>query len=232
MKRLAKRFIEGPATDWGFAAGHWLLQALGRTWNVRFTGRDGVDAARFGGLGVLYGVRHGVLLPTTFLLRDRGVQALVSESRDGEIITRISEKIGFGCVRGSTSRGGGRAALRLAALGRQGYDLIITPDGPRGPIGSVAPGIVQVAARAGTPIVPIGIASGRAWRARSWDRFLIPQPGSRVIMNFQPPIRVAREHDEDEVREQVRRALIRAEEQAQSDLSAWNDLVSYTRIPA
>jgi lysophospholipid acyltransferase (LPLAT)-like uncharacterized protein len=175
-----RAFLAGPLTRAAIRAGHLVVLALGGTWRVRHVGGEHVDAARGERGAVLYVFSHGVLLPLSFTHRRRDIQVLISESRDGEIIARITGKLGFGSVRGSTSRGGGRAIVRMAALGRQGRDLGITPDGPRGPRGSVGPGTVLVAARAGTPIVPVGVASRPAWRAKSWDRFLVPPPLARV----------------------------------------------------
>jgi lysophospholipid acyltransferase (LPLAT)-like uncharacterized protein len=139
-----------------------------------------VAAARRDGGPVLYCFTHGVLLPLAFTHRRRGIQVLISESRDGEMIARVVERLGFGTVRGSSSRGGLRALAELIARGREGRDLAVTPDGPRGPRGSAEPGAVIVAAKAGVPLVPVGVAAGAAWRAKSWDRFLVPKPFARV----------------------------------------------------
>jgi hypothetical protein len=141
----------------------------------------------------MYAHTHGVLLPLSYSHRRCGIQVMVSESRDGEIIARIIERLGFGTVRGSTTRGGERALVKLAALGRGGFDLGITPDGPKGPRGSAQPGAVLIAARAEVPIVPLGVAASRAWRARSWDRFLVPKPFSEVWVVFGAPLRFTRE---------------------------------------
>jgi lysophospholipid acyltransferase (LPLAT)-like uncharacterized protein len=233
VSSLGKRLVAGPLTAAGIAAGHALLLALGGTWRLRFTGREHVDAARrLGGGAVLYALSHGVLLPLAYAYRERGVYLMISESRDGEIITRVTEALGYGVVRGSTTRGGGRAALRLAARGRSGYDLAITPDGPRGPRGVVGPGTVLVAARSGVPVVPLSVGADRAWRARSWDHFLVPKPGARVVVNYQPAIRVARGGDEAADAEAIRAALIRAEQTAQAQAGGTAPLGRAVRIPA
>lgn len=202
-----RRFVQGPLTRFGIANGHRLLLALGGTWRVRHAGAGHVDEARKDGGAVLYAFSHGVLLPLAYTHRHRDVRLLISESRDGEVITRVTNRLGFGAVRGSTTRGGARAVLELAALGREGYDLAITPDGPRGPRGSVAPGVGIVAARAGLPIVPVGVAANRGWNARSWDRFLIPKPGARVWVTYGSPLRVERRADEHETDSRVEAAM-------------------------
>jgi len=173
-------------------AGPALVRALGATWRVRHVGRERVDAARRRGGPVLYVFSHGVLLPLAFTHRHRGIQVLISESRDGELIARIVERLGFGTVRGSSSRGGARAVIGLAAKGRDGNDLAITPDGPRGPRGAAEPGTVVAAARAGVPVIPVGVAASAGWNARSWDRFLVPRPFARVWVVYGEPLRFGR----------------------------------------
>ena len=168
-------------SEWGMSHGHHLLRVLGSTWRIRFFDRALVDRSRFGRGPVMYAMTHGVLLPLAYAHRDRRIQVLVSESRDGEIIARIIGNMGFGLVRGSSTRGAERAALEMVRRGREGFDLGITPDGPKGPRGSVAPGALMVAARAQVPIIPIGVAANRAVRASSWDRFLVPHPFASAI---------------------------------------------------
>jgi len=229
---LGKRLVAGPLTRWGIASGNRLLLALGATWRVRHTGREHVDAARLGRGAVMYAFSHGVLLPLAYTHRRRAIQIMVSESRDGEIITRVTEAMGFGVVRGSTSRGGGRAALRLARRGSEGHDLGFTPDGPRGPRGHVGPGASLIAARSGLPVVPISVGADRAWRLRSWDRFLIPKPGARVVVNYQPPIHVGRDDDGEAAAEAIRRGMERAEETANEQARRRDPVPGARRIPA
>jgi hypothetical protein len=213
-----KRFLQGPVTTAAIAAGHRIVVALGRTWRVAHVGEDRVARARFGpGRGpVIYAFTHGVLLPLTFTHRDRGVRVLVSQSRDGEIIARVLERLGFETARGSSTRGGDRAVLRLAAAGRAGHDLAVTPDGPRGPRGSAAPGVAVVAARAMAPIVPMGVASRPAWNARSWDRFLVPPPFARVWVVYGTPVEVPAGGPSDPagVAAQLEKAMAAAESEA------------------
>lgn len=214
-----KRFLRGPATDAAIATGHRLVLALGSTWRIRHVGTHRVAPVRFGaGRGpVLYAFPHGLLLPLTYAFRDRATWVLVSQSRDGEIIARILERLGFRTARGSSTRGGERAVLQLAARGREGFDLAVTPDGPRGPRGSVAPGAVIVSARAGAPIVPLGVASRPAWNARSWDRFLVPPPFARVWVVYHDPIVVPADGtaEPEDLDRRLAAAMAAAEEEAQ-----------------
>ena len=102
---------------------------------------------------------------------------LISDHRDGELITQVIRRLGFSVVRGSTTRGGTRALREMTLRIDQGH-LCVTPDGPRGPRRSVHQGIAYLCSRTGLPIVGAGMAFQRPWRARSWDRFCVPRPFS------------------------------------------------------
>lgn len=136
---------------------------------------------------LVFALWHGELFPLLWVHRDEGVSVLISEHRDGEIIARVAERVGFATVRGSTSRGGGRALLGLTRVLKQGGDIAITPDGPRGPAHRYAPGALIAAQRAGAPIVPVAIHVDRAYRFDSWDRFAVPWPWARVTVAYGAP---------------------------------------------
>ncbi len=112
----------------------------------------------------------------------RPVYALVSASQDGAWLTAFFATAGLRTVRGSSSRMGREAANALVDVLRAGHDVGITPDGPRGPCYELKPGAVIVTRRTRTPILAIGGEFESAWRLRSWDRFYIPKPFSRVRM--------------------------------------------------
>jgi lysophospholipid acyltransferase (LPLAT)-like uncharacterized protein len=138
---------------------------------------------------VVFVVWHGHMLPALYHHRGQGVAVLISEHRDGELIASTAERFGFLTVRGSTSRGASRALVGLARALAAGHDVAVTPDGPRGPAYSFAPGAVIAAQRAGVPVIAVAASATRAWRLRSWDQFLIPKPFSRVIIAYSNPVR-------------------------------------------
>lgn len=113
----------------------------------------------------------------------RPAYALVSASQDGAWLTAFFSLAGVRTVRGSSSRLGREAANALVEMIRAGHDIGITPDGPRGPRYELKPGAVIVARRTRTPILLIGARFSSAWRLRSWDRFYVPKPFSRVRMH-------------------------------------------------
>ena len=107
---------------------------------------------------------------------------LISTHADGEIIARICEALGYRTIRGSTSRGGARALVEITRTLERGIEVAITPDGPRGPPHSIAPGTLYAAQRSNAPIVPIYVHASRAWHLATWDSFMIPKPFARLTI--------------------------------------------------
>jgi hypothetical protein len=169
------------------ALGGALLRLLALTWRKRLVNADAYLALVKGGQPVIFAFWHGDMLPLLFSHFGQRVSLLISEHRDGEIIARIGESLGYGSVRGSTTRGAGRALLGLIRELETGSSIAVTPDGPRGPARTFAPGALVAAQRAGAPIVPVGAWASSAWRLRSWDRFMVPKPFARVVVAYAEP---------------------------------------------
>lgn len=138
--------------------------------------------------------------------RTAGLAAMVSASKDGGFLAAILERFGVEPVRGSSSRRGRQALLELTSYAERGYDLAITPDGPRGPCYTVQDGVMSLAQVTGLPIVPVSYHLGWKITLRSWDRFQIPLPFGRCDMIFGDPVRVPRDAT-DEQRAELRRQL-------------------------
>ena len=166
------------------------MRALASTWRLRVINAEPHRAIRAKGQPVIYTFWHGTMLPLLWQHRKERVAILISEHGDGEIIARIAHSLGYRSVRGSTSRGGERAILGTVRELESGRDVAFTPDGPRGPRESFAPGALIVSQRTGAPLVLITVDAPRAWRLASWDRFLIPKPFARVTIAYEDPLRV------------------------------------------
>lgn len=169
---------------WIVRLGALLVRALAATWRVRVIGDEGLRAEREAGRAVIITLWHGQMLPLLYQHRGEGVAILISEHRDGEIIARIATALGHRTVRGSTTRGAGRALLSMVRQVESGQDIAVTPDGPRGPAKSFAPGALIVAQRTGAAIIPATVVARSAWRLGSWDRFMIPRPFTRVVISY------------------------------------------------
>jgi lysophospholipid acyltransferase (LPLAT)-like uncharacterized protein len=112
---------------------------------------------------------------------------LVSEHKDGELIARMLHAWGFRTIRGSSTRGGGRALLAMIRELGEGSAVVITPDGPRGPAKVFQRGAIVAANRAQMPIVAVGVHVDRAWRLKSWDSLIIPKPFARLRFAYGEP---------------------------------------------
>jgi lysophospholipid acyltransferase (LPLAT)-like uncharacterized protein len=167
-----------------------LLRLLAMSWRIHVLHPEHERGARAHGKPVIFAFWHGRLLPLLWWHRAQGIHVVISEHGDGEIIARIAEGLGYRTVRGSSSRSAERALLGASRAAAAGQSVAFTPDGPRGPAESVAPGALVVSQRSGVPILPLAASASQAWRLRSWDRFLIPKPFARVTIAYAEPLLV------------------------------------------
>jgi len=204
---------------WHQRAVAWLVFALIRTVSAtlryRWNDRSGFINVPAPGPGpAIYCVWHNRLalcMSAYFSYvrkhsRTPGMAAMVSASKDGGFLTSVLECFNVQPVRGSSSRRGPQALLELTTWAERGYDLAITPDGPRGPLYVVQDGVMSLAQLTGLPIVPVSYHVNWKIRLKSWDRFQIPLPFSRCEMIYEQPIFVPRDATEAG-REQLRRQL-------------------------
>ena len=108
------------------------------------------------------------------------VKLLISEHFDGNLIAKTLAFFGFGTIRGSSTRGGAKALISAIKELKNGYDLVITPDGPKGPRHEVQDGIVVMAQKAKVKITVVAIKPSSFWELSSWDKFVIPKPFGRI----------------------------------------------------
>ncbi len=167
-----------------------LIGLLGRTLRVRVEDRAGILEKR-PEHSLIWVFWHNRIFAMPMIYRrflgDRQGAVLTSPSRDGAVIAATMRCFGVASVRGSSSKRGAAALLEMEGWIREGYDLCVTPDGPRGPRYRLAPGLVKVAQRTGAPVFPIRIEYESAWIFRkAWDHFRLPKPFSRVRVIFEP----------------------------------------------
>ncbi|MEM1355462.1 MAG: lysophospholipid acyltransferase family protein [Planctomycetota bacterium] len=159
---------------------------------------------------------HGRLMMTAMLWRRPGqdMYALISEHRDGRLISDAVGYLGIKTVVGSTSKGGSKALREMVKLLKQGDSLTVTPDGPRGPSMQAAGGVVQLARLGGAPIVPISYSVTRGKHAGSWDRFLIPYPFTRGVVTYGQPITLGKRDDLEEATLRLETELVALTQEA------------------
>ncbi|MDR2077328.1 MAG: lysophospholipid acyltransferase family protein [Desulfovibrio sp.] len=158
------------------------------TLRIAEEGREASDALEAAGKPMVIVLWHDEFFPMMYIRRTLKVVAIVSRSRDGEYLARLLEALGIRTARGSSSRDGLKALLRTARLmADQRYNGCITVDGPRGPRHVVKEGAIFLAMRSAAHIVPLRIFPERAKVFRSWDRFQLPLPFSRVRVLWGTP---------------------------------------------
>jgi lysophospholipid acyltransferase (LPLAT)-like uncharacterized protein len=188
-----------------------ILKTLFLTLRLRIEDRSGLLEGRLAGPVILC-FWHNRILGITFAYNviypggRRGVTVLTSPSKDGEILARLVGAFRMGAVRGSSSRRGFQAQRELVRLVREGRDIAITPDGPRGPKYALGPGVVQLAQSTGAPVLPLHATFSRGVRMKTWDGFIIPLPFSAVSVTIGAPVHFP-ETPTDEAFEEARRHL-------------------------
>lgn len=164
--------------------------------------------------------RHTLQTPIAYLAqrpKGRRLWAIASASKDGALAALGLGWLGIDSVRGSTSKGGAKALLRMAKIIKAGEDLAFTPDGPRGPLYSVADGVLLAARISGAPIVGLSFAASHFKLLGSWDRMVVPLPFSRVCYGYGRPLYVPRDAEGealDALRDQLQAELKRLEQRA------------------
>lgn len=199
--------------------GYALARGLGRTVRLYVEGWAPIEQHLREGTGAVMVSWHGrTLIPANFM-RGRGVLAMISLSRDGDIQNEIFTRFGFRTLRGSTSRGGVRAALEAAREVRKGAVLAFTPDGPRGPSGKFQPGALLIAQKAGAPIYPAGVSAYPRVLLPTWDRYLIPLPFAKAAFLIGAPVWVPPDADKDDfahLAERLEQAINELESRAEA----------------
>ena len=195
----------GTAISFKVRVSAWLIRILSRilwrTCRVTVHGNiDHITRLLRSGQPCLPCVWHQMLLFCGHYLirlsksKDFKLSFLISPSADGEIAAQVVLHLGAGVVRGSSSSTGARA-LRdcYEAVARNGVSLLFPADGPRGPLHELKPGALMVARLTGAPILPVGYRASRAWRLRSWDRFIVPKPFARIEIYVGEPYYVPKD---------------------------------------
>ncbi len=193
MKRIFRRFLYRYCIPY---VGLLVVKLLSSTYRLKIVDPDNEKRILEKSGGLIYASWHQRFFPgITFFAKRRPIAIMISQSKDGEFMSRIVDILGWLPVRGSSSRGGSEGLKRLKDLGTKGYKVGHIVDGPKGPFGVVKPGLITIASYTGLPILPTITSSENKWVFRSWDKFMVPKPFSRVIIRFGDPIYVPSELD-------------------------------------
>lgn len=192
---------------------YWAVKAINATVRTEFDHIDRLDHSR---PAVLCGW-HGRTFQFTYYFRNRGCWVIISQSRDGDIQNSIFKKFGYQTIRGSTGRGGARAAVESIRALRKGGIMALSPDGPRGPSHVVQAGCVTMAQKSGALLYAVGVSAKARFIAKSWDSYLVPYPFTKGLMILGEPIEVpadATEEQLESIRLQLEQEITRYETEA------------------
>jgi lysophospholipid acyltransferase (LPLAT)-like uncharacterized protein len=202
----------------------WLVPRVVGTCKFHFRYADPManpEVARRTGQRFIYAFFHEVMLFPAYYWAWPEMQILVGEHRDGELSAQTMRRLGFGVVRGSTSRNGARALREMQRRVDRGH-LCVTPDGPKGPRRHVHQGLAYLSSRTGLPVVGAGMAFRNLRRLGSWDGFAIPLPFTAAACVATAPLLVPPDADRAgieaarlEVEQRMQAAMIEAEEWVQ-----------------
>ena len=178
--------------------GKLLIDLLFSTMKIEKEGFEKVKPIIASGK-VAFAVWHSRMLLFAYLCKGLNATAMVSKSKDGEIVARIIQRQGHEAVRGSTKKGGLHAlSILIKKIKEENKPCLIVPDGPQGPRCKVKPGIIILAKKTGYPIVPITYSARKIKIFASWDRFILPFPFTKCRAVYGTPIYVPQNADENE----------------------------------
>lgn len=193
----------------GTVAG-WIMRGWSKTLRFEIYDRCGVTTPHDPIRPVIYALWHNRIftMPPIWWRTGGNLRksvVLTSASKDGAILAKAMSVFGLGAVRGSSSRRAVAALIGMKRSLKEGYDVCITPDGPRGPRYSFHPGVIKLAQSTGAPIVPIHLKFTEAWHLKSWDRLVIPKLFSEVTVVFDELIFIPPKLDETQFLAEVER---------------------------
>jgi lysophospholipid acyltransferase (LPLAT)-like uncharacterized protein len=174
----------------GPSIAYWTIKVLG--WTMKFEEVHPEIPRSFWekgihGIGVFW---HGRLLMMPWIYRGKKLSFLVSPHRDGQIVGRALRRFGFHAILGSTNRKGFSAFKQMLRANREGSDIALVPDGPKGPRYQVQIGVIELAKLTGRPVVPLTFSASRRKTFNTWDQFLLPYPFSRGVFIWGEPVHV------------------------------------------
>ncbi len=179
-----------------------LIRCIGRSMVFETKGEENYLKFKREDKNVILATWHSRLFLTVYYYRykldGKNICVLVSSSRDGEFIARIVRKFGYSAVRGSSRHYRKNAHEEALKKLSEGFDMGITPDGPRGPAEKVQQGVIHIASESGCPIVPMTFNSSRNTRLNSWDRFVFPHPFTKAVVIFGSPVYIPSDASKEE----------------------------------
>lgn len=182
--------------DWAFFL---LIRIIGLTIRYETEGWENFEAIEGANKLPIYSFWHDRIFAGTYFFRNRGIVVMSSQSKDGEYIARFIKRLGYGTIRGSSTRGGTKALVEMIRAMKQGLPMAFSLDGPKGPRYVAKSGAVLLAKKTGNPMMPFVVECRHFFRLKSWDRMQIPRPFTRAKVIIDKPIYVSPDAGEDDL---------------------------------
>lgn len=177
-----------------------LIYSIAFSCRKKFSGEEKIALLKNTGKPIIYIFWHRHIFFNIFKFRGTNARPLISFSTDGEIVSRIAEEFGMNPIRGSSSHGGARAFINMInAIKRENSEIMITADGPKGPVREIKDGTVHIARKTGAAIVPVSWYASRVKIfEKSWDKFILPMPFGKINFSFGDPVYIPQEISKSE----------------------------------
>jgi lysophospholipid acyltransferase (LPLAT)-like uncharacterized protein len=176
-----------------------LVFIIGKTVKFEVENIENYDEIIQAGKIPIYTFWHNNIFIGTYYFRDRQIIVMSSHSFDGEYIARFIKRLGYGTVRGSSTRGGVGALIEMIRLMKRGFPCGFAIDGPKGPKYIAKSGACMLAKKTGNPIMPFAVVLNDFWTIKSWDDLQIPKPFSRCLVKIAKPIYVEPDSDDEDI---------------------------------
>ncbi|MBN1300936.1 MAG: lysophospholipid acyltransferase family protein [Melioribacteraceae bacterium] len=183
------------------AAGNWFLRpvisVLCKSLKIEYKNYTQVESLMNSGQNFIIAFWHGKMLLPWYIFRDRSYTALISRSKDGNLLANLLHSWNYRLIRGSSRDGSKEAFNKSSEAAAEGNTLLITPDGPTGPPHKMKAGAVIISQRNNIPIILLGIGYSEYYSLKSWDKFMIPKPFSKAVCVFSDPAIIEKNDDRD-----------------------------------
>lgn len=201
-----------------------LVTGLCKTLQYRVIGREKLDQY-LGKTGFIINTWHGQQLVGYYFFKDCGFYILSSMHRDGDYSSNIMRRFGWKIIRGSSYKGAVSGLRGLLRVIKQGKGVVLTPDGPRGPLYHIEPGGVFLAQKSGAPLIPLAFVFDRKWvSAKSWDQYVVPKPFSKCVAYFGEPLFITEKLTDERLeieKERLQTAIHEANRRGEEVLKQW-----------
>ena len=185
----------------------WLIKILAATHRTIFFNKELIDSFHKDKKQIIFIFWHGKQFSLVNSHKNQDVCIMTSLSLDGGLQANILSRLGYFIVRGSSSRGGGKALVGMIKAMKNAKNVAFAADGPRGPIYELKPGPIYLAKKTKAAIIPVAVAAESYWELENWDKYLIPKPFSKTYIEYGQPIFLDEEDGIENCRLSVNKSL-------------------------